>query len=150
MTGTFASWKKRANGLSCGTATGFRAADGRFDEDAGGHRWIMFEEDDDMVLWCPFNQQIATWEGRAFALGEEAIDNASTYALDGELIIHQSVGRWILAGGRGIFVLDWSRAFDKLRFCERVRLDTDIRSIYHRSMHPRRMPRVSVLRSKAA
>lgn len=150
MTGTFALWKQRAVGLSYGTATGFRAADGRFDEDAGGHHWISFEEEDDLVFWCPFNQQIATWEGRAFALGEEAIDNASTYAIGGELMIHQSVGRWILAGGRGIFVLDWSRAFDKLRWAPRVAVAPGARSIYHRSMHARRMPQVRVLRGEAA
>lgn len=141
---SMAHWQKRAEPLSCGVATGFRAADGRFDEDTDGHRWLVFQQPHDRVYWNPSDNQIATHEGRAFALGEEAIENAATYALDGALIVYETVAQWVLAGGDGIFVLDWSRAFDRLRDAPRIAVDAAILPLYRRHMRPVRMPQLFV------
>lgn len=62
-------------------AHGQKAADGRFDPDPGGPDWFVFAERDDVVFWRPRTGELATWDGRAFALGERAIDQASTYSL---------------------------------------------------------------------
>ena len=137
-------WIERAKGLSFGVTTGFRASDGRFEQVQNGHRWMMFEEDGDTVFWSPFNNQIATWEGRAFALNEQAILRATTYSFGDSLIIHASVSKWILAGGKGIFVLDWRRAFDNLRFAPRIACDEAVSHHYRTHMRPQRMPVMTV------
>ncbi|EGL66507.1 hypothetical protein AGRO_0752 [Agrobacterium sp. ATCC 31749] len=113
-------WKDRAKDLSSGVFRGFRAADGRFEEMEHGHSWLVFKEPEDVVLWCPFNEQIALFEGRSFALNELAIENAATYSLGVALVIHGSIRNWILANGQGIFVVDWRRAFHMLHRAPRV------------------------------
>lgn len=116
--------------LHCGIAHGVRGADGRFDQDDAGPPWMMFEELFDIVFWNPVTGETATWDGLSFALGEEAIDSAGTYAFDGKLHIHASVGRWMLADGAGIFVLDWSQSYERLRFCPRIGLDKAIEPVF--------------------
>ncbi|MDQ1198829.1 hypothetical protein QE435_004539 [Rhizobium sp. SORGH_AS 787] len=143
-------WVEKARGLSFGIATGFRAADGRFEEASRGHQWLMFEEDEDTAFWCPFNNQTATLEGRAFALNERAIVRATTYSLGASLVIHGSVAKWILARGRGIFVLNWRHAFDKLRDAPRISCDDTIVSLYRSHMRPERMPVMTVRRTRQA
>ncbi|MCB1470661.1 MAG: hypothetical protein KDK08_26705, partial [Rhizobiaceae bacterium] len=64
------------------TATGFAAADGLFEPVENAQRWLAFEEPEDTVFWQPRYGTIATYANRAFALGEAAIDNPCTYALD--------------------------------------------------------------------
>lgn len=139
-------WIKKARPLTCGAFRGFRAHDGRFDENCDGHTWLAFEEPDDVVLWCPFNDQVASYDGRAFALNEAAIGTASTYALDDYLIIHDSPRGFILSGGKGIVVLDWHRAFDKLREAPRIAVDEAVLPLYRKFMAPPRMPKVAVRR----
>lgn len=136
-------WKDRAKDLSSGVFRGFRAADGRFEETEHGHSWLAFEEPEDVILWCPFNEQIALFEGRGFALNELAIENAATYSLGAALVIHGSIRNWILANGHGIFVVDWRRAFHMLHRAPRVIIDANIGSTYDRWMRCP-MPRVSV------
>ncbi|MGO7035804.1 hypothetical protein ACCT19_33895 [Rhizobium ruizarguesonis] len=129
--------RKNAELLSSGRAYGRRGADGRFEPaQTGGQEWLVFDEPHDVVYWCPPTDEVATWEGRAFALGELAIGNAATYALDGRLHIHATVGRWIIAGGRGIVVIDWRRAYEMLKDAPRIRVDEAILPLYQNYMRP--------------
>ncbi|MHC2298223.1 hypothetical protein [Rhizobium mongolense] len=137
--------KKKARQLSSGIAYGFRGADGRFERDRNGQEWLAFEEPDDIVYWNPRTGFTATYEGRAFALGELAITNAATYALDDSLKIFGTVAQWIEANGNGIFVLDWRRAFDMLHPAPRIEIDDRVERLYRRHMNPR-MPVLKVRR----
>ncbi|MBY5879846.1 hypothetical protein HFN46_11825 [Rhizobium leguminosarum] len=128
--------KKKAKLLSSGVAYGLRGKDGRFEPDRAGKEWLFFDELHDVVYWCPRTGEVATYEGRAFALGELAIGNAATYALEGRLHIHATVGRWIIAGGTGIVVIDWRRAYDMLKDAPRIRVDEAIVPLYVHYMRP--------------
>lgn len=138
---------KKIDQLSCGTARGFRAADGRFDHDGFGPLWVIFEEREDNVYWRPRTGEIATLNGKAFALDEAFIDNASTYAFDGFLHISATVEGWLQSRYQSIYVLDWTRAFDKLRHASRIAVDEEIRGIYLHHMRPARMPKLFVRRA---
>lgn len=140
----------RATPQSCAIIFGHRGADGRFDENPFGSTWLVFEEPGDFVFWCPETRETATWDGRAFALGEANIEDPATYTLDGRLHIHGTVGRWMLADGQGIFIVDWSQAFDRLRSCPRIRLDREVVDLYKKHMVPTIMPHVVVRAGKKA
>ena len=103
-------------------AHGDVAADGLFETDASGERWFAFDEFEvgDTVFWHPRSGRLASWTGRAFALGEQIIDEAATYSFDCALNIFDGPLAWLRARRDGIVVLDWSRAFDRLRDAPRV------------------------------
>lgn len=140
---------RRIDALSAGTERGFRASDGRFDQDKFGPLWVVFAERQDNVYWRPQTGEVATLYGRAFALGESLIEDAATYSLDGVLHINSTIEGWLLDKYRSIYVIDWSQAFDKLRNAPRVGLDNDFQEIYHQHMRPARMPKVYVRRENA-
>ena len=126
------------------TATGIVAADRRFEDDPEGQPFIVFEEAEDAVFWQPRSGELATWNGRAFALGEDTIYNAGTYAFDCRLNIFPDPLEWLRAGCDGIVVLDWRRAFDRLRDAPRIAISEDLLFLYKRHMQPSHMPEVSV------
>lgn len=139
----------RAELLSQGHAYGYRGYDGRFERDPKGECWLAFAEPDDLVYWHPQSDRIATYHGRAFALGELTISNAATYALDDSLKIFGSVPQWVAANGKGIFIIDWSQAFDKLREASRIECDDDkVAALYRQHMRPKRMPIMKVRRQQ--
>ncbi|AJC80942.1 hypothetical protein IE4803_CH03786 [Rhizobium etli bv. phaseoli str. IE4803] len=129
-------------------AHGRKAADGRFEPDPTGPDWFVFCEWEDLVFWRPRTGEVATWAGRAFALGESAIDNASGYALDGHLHVFADPLQWLRSGRGGIVVLDWARAFDELRHCPRIAVAESLWSTYRLAMRPVRMPRVFLRRGQ--
>src|SRR5262245_20425379 len=63
-------------------ANGVKARDGRVEETPDGLPWLVFEQAGDEVFWQPRTGELATSEGRAFALGEDAIHNPGTYSFD--------------------------------------------------------------------
>jgi hypothetical protein len=132
--------------------SGVRHQDGRFDFVADGPRWLAFEEDEDFVFWQPRTGELATAEGRTFALGEALIDDAWTYSFDCSLNIFKSPLEWLQAKRDGIVVVDWPSAFDRLRDCPRVAVAEAMLFNYRRHMKPPRMPEVYVIpeRSRAA
>lgn len=129
-------------------AHGFGAHDGRFERDPTGPDWFVFFECEDLIFWRPRTGEVATWAGRAFALGESAIDNASGYALDGHLHVFADPLQWLRSGRRGIVVLDWARAFDELRHCPRIAVAESLLSTYRLAMRPVRMPRLFLRRGQ--
>ncbi|MGR9345029.1 hypothetical protein ACU8NW_10525 [Rhizobium leguminosarum] len=125
-------------------AHGFQALDGRFDHDPSGPIWLVFFEPEDVVFWRPRTVELATWHGRAFALGEHVIDAASTYALDYRLNIYSDPLTWLAHDRDGIVVVNWACAFDHLRDCPRVAIDEAVLPLYLRHMKPARLPEVIV------
>ncbi|MBX4989386.1 hypothetical protein [Rhizobium lentis] len=129
-------------------AHGFNGPDGLFDPDESGPAWFAFAEVGDVIFWRPENDELARWTGRAFALGEQAVDNAGTYSLGHCLHVHRSPLHWLKAGRDGVVVIDWRRAFDELRHCPRVAVHEALLPVYTRHMRPARMPQVSILRRR--
>jgi len=114
-----------------------------------GDRWYAFPVSaaDDIVFWQKETGKIAIWTGRAFALGEEIIWDASTYSFDCALNIFSDPLDWLRARRDGIVVLDWYRAFDRLRDAPRIAVTEDILPLYRRHMKPLRTPRLLVIPS---
>lgn len=128
-------------------AAGSIARDGLFEHDEIGERWLAFEEADDFVFWQPRRDQLATYANRAFALGEAAVDNPGTYAFDCALNIFAGPLDWLREERDGIVVLDWSRAFDRLRDAPRIAIAETLLPVFRHHMKPARMPAVTVLTS---
>lgn len=125
-----------------GTAKG-----GRFWEEEDGQSFIVFPQETDTVFWSPVSGALVSEEGRAFALGQDVIDNPGTYALGGRLNIFADPLEWLRAECDGIVVIEWSRAFDRLRDCPRIAVAEPLLATYQKSMKPQRMPAVSVIKS---
>ena len=103
-------------------ARGHMAHDALFESHPSGDRWYAFPVSaaDDIVFWQKETGKIAIWTGRAFALGEEIIWDASTYSFDCALNIFSDPLDWLRARRDGIVVLDWY-----LRFRSAPRCPTD-------------------------
>lgn len=125
-------------------AAGVVAYDGRFDAAPDGKKFIVFEEPEDAVFWQPISGELATWNGRAFALGQDNIDNPGTYSFDCALNVFADPLDWLRNKCDGCVVLDWSRAFDRLRDCPRIVIDERLLFQYRRHMKPAHMPALSV------
>jgi hypothetical protein len=128
-------------------ARGHIAHDNRFEPDAEGERWFAFSEvdADDIVFWHRTTGRLATWCGRAFALGQTRIGEAATYSFDSSLNIFDSPLEWLRARRDGIVVLDWTRAFDNLRDAPRIAVVEPLFPVYRRHMRPNRLPQLFVL-----
>jgi hypothetical protein len=105
--------------LDLKTIRGTVGADGRFDEDVTGEMFLVIEEADDFIFWQPRSGQIGRWRGRAFAMNETAVIAASTYAFDNHLKVHADPLAWMRDNCDGIVVVDWTQAFDRLRYAPR-------------------------------
>jgi len=127
------------------TATGFAAADGLFESVDNAQRWLAFEEAEDTVFWQPRYGTIATYANRAFALGEAAINDPGTYALDCSLNIYADPLEWLRAERDGIVVLDWNVAFDRLRDAPRITIAERLLPLYRRHMKPAHTPELFVM-----
>jgi hypothetical protein len=128
-------------------AQGSAADDHRFNEDASGERWLAFPEADDIVFWQPEERLFATEAGRAFALGETWIDDATTCAFDGRLHVFADPLSWLRARRKGIVMLPfrWGQAFDRLRDVPRIAIPASLLPTYRRHMKPARLPELFVL-----
>jgi hypothetical protein len=124
---------------------GSRASHGLFDNSDGGERWLAFEQEDDCVFWQPRQGAFATYAGRAFALGEDIIDNPGTYSFDCALNIFSDPLDWLRAKRDGIVVLDWASAFDRLRDLPRIAIVETLLPLYRRHMQPPHMPELFVI-----
>ena len=102
----------------------------------------------DVVLWHPKTGQLESWLGNAFALGEDNIFNAGTYAFDNFLTVHSDPLDWLRGGGHGIVVLRWELAFDMLRDATRIAVSEQLLPAYRQHMKPRRLPELAVLASE--
>ncbi|MEP7241430.1 MAG: hypothetical protein ABI697_11135 [Devosia sp.] len=103
------------------------------------------EMPDDIVLWHLPTGELSTMHGRAFALGEDNLSNAASFAFDCSLHICETPFNWLLDRGRGVVVLDWSRAFDRLRNAPRLAIAEPLLPTYRSAMKPKFMPELFVL-----
>ncbi|MDH6275599.1 hypothetical protein M2311_005699 [Rhizobium leguminosarum] len=126
-------------------AHGYKAHDGRFDHDPSGPAWLVFPEPEDCVFWEPRTGALATWNGRAFALGESMIDNAATYAFGFPLRLYASPIHWLQGKRDGCVVLDWSLAFDRLRHSPRIAVAETLRPKLKQHLQPPRLPEILVM-----
>jgi hypothetical protein len=126
-------------------ATGAPGPDGQFEHDDAGECWLAFEEAEDFVFWQPSSGRLAPYAGCAFALGEEAVDNPGTDAFDCALNIFADPLDWLRASRDGIVVLDWSRAFERLRDVPRIAIAEALLPLYRRNMKPSQLPELFVI-----
>lgn len=121
-------------------ATGVRGDDGIFEDTDEGEDWLVFEEQYDVIYWQPGTEAFATRWNRAFALGEEKIDEAATYSFDCNLNIFTDPVAWLRNKRDGIVVLDWRQAFERLRDCPRLAIAEPLLASYHKAMRPTHLP----------
>lgn len=127
---------------------GFKADDGLFEEHVHGEPWLVFPEVEDCIFWQPRSGALATWNGRAFALGEDLITAASTCSFGGNLNVLENPLDWLLWDRDGIVILNLSLAFDRLRDVPRVAVAESLLPTYRKHMQPARMPELFVLRER--
>jgi hypothetical protein len=131
------------------TVYGQKAKDGRFEPDEEGARFLVLESNHyDTVYWQFKSGDIAVDSGRAFALSEWRIDDPWTYTFDGWLEIFPSPLEWLRQERKGIVVLDWFRAFDRLRDCPRILVPPTLLETYRKHMRPR-LPKLRVAEQEA-
>jgi hypothetical protein len=105
---------------------------------------IAFYEpaDDDLIFWHPESGAVSRWRQRAFALGGSELC-ASSGAL-APLRLHADPLAWLCAGD-GLYVTDWTQAFDRLRDVPQVAVAEAVLPLYREHMRPPHLPRLSVL-----
>lgn len=137
-------------------AYGEAAPDGRFDVTQDGPAWLAFDifdaflEHVDICFWQPRTGELATLDGRTFAFGQEIVDDPATYSFDCRLNIFAHPLQWLQAGRDGIVVIDWTRAFDRLRDCPRIAVAEEVLPQYQRYMTPAHMPETFVIPARRA
>jgi len=114
-------------------------------DDEIGEDWLAFGTSNDIIYWYPKTGELATAYGRAFALGEELITDAFTYSFDGSLVIYADPLEWLRNNRKGIVIVKWEWAFDRLRDCPRIAIPEDLVEIYQQHMQPRQMPQLFVI-----
>lgn len=127
------------------TMRGLVAHDGRFDEEPEGEMFLAFPEAEDVVFWRPSSDQLTTWNGRAFALGEDTAFNAGTYSFGGKLNLYRSPLDWLRNGCDGCVIIDWNRAWSRLQDIPRIAIDKTLRLQYRRHMQPPKGPEAFVV-----
>jgi hypothetical protein len=118
---------------------------GYFIDDDNGEDWIVFAADGDLIYWQPKTGTFATSFRRAFAITEERIVNPATYFAGDGLRLFNNPVEWLKDARRGVVVLDWTKAFDRLRHCSRVVMRESLFRLYEQHMKPAQMPEVFIL-----
>ncbi|MFC3644392.1 hypothetical protein [Aquibium oceanicum] len=131
-------------------AHGRKAHDGIFEADSGGSPWLAFDEGDDVVFWQPRTGDLATDCNRAFALGQDVIDNPATYSFDCNLNVFANPLDWLQAKRDGIVILDWSRAWSRLQDCPRIAIADELLFQFRRHFEPPHKPEIFVLTGRKA
>lgn len=131
-------------------ARGLVAHDGRFEDNADGQPFIVLPEAEDVVFWNPRSGELASWNGRAFALGEDAISNPGTYSFDCNLNLWPDPLMWLRARCDGCVILDWRRAWSRLQDAPRIAVHERLLVTYRRHMKPPRGPETFVLTDSLA
>ena len=131
-------------------AKGVKAHDGRFEENSNGQSWLMFEEAEDEVYWQPRTGELSTYEGRAFALGEDAICNPGTYAFDCDLNVFADPLDWLRSKRDGCVIIDWQRCWSRLHDVPRVAVDESLLPQFKQAMKPPGGPEIFVRANRRA
>lgn len=115
-------------------ARGIVARDGIFDPDPAGDAHMLFVEDGDAVVWDPRTGTLGTVNGRSWCLGQDEIRTAGVFGKP--LPILADPLEWLRRNRRGLVVLDWSMAFDRLRDLSSVAVAERILPTYRAYMKP--------------
>jgi hypothetical protein len=126
-------------------AIGERTSLDFFVEVGEDEEWLAFGTPEDIVYWHPEAGRLTTARNRAFALGEEMIGNACTYAMDQSLRLFADPFDWLRHNRKGIVVLKWQWAFDRLRHCPSVAVPEPMLDCYLRHMQPSPLPRLLII-----
>jgi hypothetical protein len=95
-------------------------------------------DDFDLVAWSPGAAQIGSWYGRAFALGQDWIDNPATYFAGDALRVHAGPLAWLKANRDGICIIKPELTYAMLRSVPRVSFaDVDITKADRGAQEPR-------------
>jgi hypothetical protein len=129
-------------------AHGVKADDGLFDEDEAREDWLVFPEAEDCIYWQPRSGEMARWNGRNFALGQDLIGAAATHSFGGRLHIFQDPLDWLRAGRKGLVIVDWSQTFDRLRDCLRIAVAEGLLDKLKAHLQPPHLPEILVLREQ--
>ena len=84
-----------------------------------------------------------------FALGEDQIGNPGVYSFGGSLRIYETPLEWLQSDRNGIVVLDWQKAFDRLRYVPKVTVPETLLHTYRQAMKPA-VPSVLVVTERIA
>jgi hypothetical protein len=90
---------------------------GTFDFDQTGERALIFRAEEqslttDIIAWSARNEQLASWRGTAFCLGD-------LYQIWGSPVrIHRTPLQWLQHGREGVVIVDWTMAAAYLRNAE--------------------------------
>lgn len=74
----------------------------------------------DLAAWSPRTEEIGSWYGRAFCLGQDQIDNPATYFSGDALRVHRTPLDWLKANRDGICIIRPDRTHAMLRHVPRV------------------------------
>jgi hypothetical protein len=132
------------------TAKGRRASDGRFDLDPKGMAFLVFPEAEDVVFWQPRTGELSTWNGRAWALGQDVAEHPGTYSFDCALNLFGDPLEWLRANCDGCVILDWSRVWSRLHDVPRVAVDEPIWLTFKQHMRPPGGPETFILARRRA
>jgi hypothetical protein len=100
-----------------------------FDFNTEGGQALIFKAEDrseqtDLIAWDPSTDNLASWHGNAFCLGDlDQIYNPATYFSGGYLRIHASPLEWLKANREGLVILRPDFAYAHLKFCQRLVCD---------------------------
>ena len=125
-------------------ARGRKGKNGVFIHDPKGPVWFAVEELTDILYYEPRTHEIA-WEfGQAFAFGQDELHNPYASAL-GPLQVYETLVDWLLAGRRGLIIVQWAWCFDYLRDVAKIETPSeDFRRKLDRAMQPLHMPKILV------
>jgi hypothetical protein len=100
--------------------------DGTFAASASGTAVLTFRVADvdavdiDLAAWSPRTGELASWYGRAFALGEDQIFNPASFFAGAALRIHEDPLAWLCAGREGICIIKPEVTYAMMRHVPRV------------------------------
>jgi hypothetical protein len=101
--------------------------DGRFFiPDPDGEKALIFRATDrdeviDLIAWSPRSDEIGSFLGVAFCLGDQdQLYNPATWFAGGGLCIHKSLLEWLRASRRGIVIIDPKQTYAMLRQVPRL------------------------------
>ena len=137
-------------------AIGRQAEGGFFDhqtpDDPKMASWLAIQasylEFVDVVYAQPTTGEFACEYGRAWALGQDILENPGATALNQAIRVFPGVISWLRGGRQGLVIIRYEQLFDRLRDAGVERVETDDLNLKKKLEHylqPRRFTKVSLL-----
>jgi hypothetical protein len=97
----------------------------------------------DLCAWSP-PRPPALWHSRGCMLGEDQMFTAARVNPPGALIVHPSPMEWLLAGGRGVMIIEPAKAASLLRRAEPLQVTSTQQGLELRDQLKVRAPQILV------